>query len=334
MKRPGVSRVRRLAAVSFLLLAAGLIACGAEESDAPASGPEVPEGHGVLIVQDVGLDAPQSILYDSLGDAYLVSNSPGADEDREGRGFISRLTPKGKVETLRWIGGGSSGTRLNAPKGMALRGDTLYVADLECVRLLHRVTGRSSGSICLSGNAVLNDVTVDADGVLYATGAGSVVADPGAVSPPPANRAPPDPAAMGPAIYRIELGGRVEVALQGEELGIPNGIAASPRGIFFSSLKTGTIAQLTPSGPRRVLRGSDWSLQGIVFLPDGSFAFSNRSDSTVLYVRAKYGGSRGEVFTLVREVSGPGDLGYDSRRGKILIPQPGANRVYIIDVLP
>lgn len=324
MKRPRGRRVPPSRTVPLLLLLAGIVGCGAEKSEEPASGPEVPEGHAVVTVEDVGLESPQSILYDSVGDVYLVSNSPGDGRGGEDRGFVSRITPKGKVEALRWIGDGQSGVGLNAPKGMALRGDTLYLADLACVRLFHRVTGRPEGSVCPPGNPTLNDVTVDASGVLYATGEGAVPADPASAGS----------ATWTSAVYRIEPGGKVEVALQGKDLGRPNGIAASPRGIFFSSLESGTIAQLTPSGPRRVLRGSGWNLLGIVFLPDGSFAFSNRSDSTVLYVRAKYGGSRGEVFTLVRGLGLPGDLGYDSRRGRILIPESGTNRLYFVDVMP
>jgi hypothetical protein len=301
----------------FLLLA--LISCGGEGSHAVEGAPVVPAGHGVITVEDAGLEAPQSILYDSVGDLYLVSNSPGSPSDRYETGFIARLRPRGSVEDLRWIEGGKSGARLNAPKGMALRGDTLYVADLECVRLFHRRTGAPGGALCLSEGANLTDVTVDADGVVYATGTAAGVA--AAVSPIP-------------VVFKVELDGTWKAVLRGEEIGVPTGIAASPRGVFFTDLEGGTVAQLTPAGPRRVLRGRGWSLQGIVFLPDGSFAFSNRADSTVIYVRAKYGGSRGEVFTLVREVDSPGDLGYDARRGRILIPQASLNRLIFVDILP
>ena len=47
----------------------------------------------------------------------------------DGNGFISRLRPDGTVLTLKWIDGNKEGVTLNAPKGMALHGDRLYVTE-------------------------------------------------------------------------------------------------------------------------------------------------------------------------------------------------------------
>ena len=313
---------KRYEVVGIQLLGAFLMAtlagCGAEELAEGAPPPTAPDGLSTVIVEGVGFETPESVLHDVLADVYLVSNIVGEPLDRDGRGFISRINPNGTMEELRWIDGGRGGVELNAPKGMAIRGDTLYVADLDCLHLFHRVTGEPAGSVCPPGATVLHDVSVDQDGTLFVTDTG--IGESG-------------PSSDDGAIFAIGLDGTPEVRFRGEELGSPNGIATTRRGIFVASSGSGEVYQLTPDGPRRVVRGSGWRLDGLVFTSGGSFAFSNWSDSTVLFVRAKDGGARGEVFTLVRDVPSPGDIGYDSRRERIMIPQLDLNRLLFIDLL-
>jgi hypothetical protein len=61
------------------------------------------------------LDAPQAVLHDQEQDVYFVSN----------KGFISRVTPEGKIAELKFIDG------LHAPRGMAIRGTELWIADVD-----------------------------------------------------------------------------------------------------------------------------------------------------------------------------------------------------------
>ena len=60
---------------------------------------------------------------------------------------------------------------LNAPKGMALRGDTLFVADIDILRMFNRRTGAPLGGVDVAerGATFLNDVAVGPDGSLYIT---------------------------------------------------------------------------------------------------------------------------------------------------------------------
>lgn len=318
----GQGAIRRpFLSVGVLLALGAAVSCTrARPTTANEGGPQVPEELPTLRVEDAGLRTPSAIMYDRRADVYLVANVNGAPPDHDGNGFISRVRPDGKVETLRWIEGGVNGAELNAPTGMALRGDTLFVADVNCVRLFLRTSGAPAGSVCPPGARRLFDLTLDVDGVLWATDSG-------------------DSAAIGGSqnegtIFAIRQDGAVRPVLRGADLGRPRGIAASERGVFFTTLEGGNVSQVTPTGARRVVGGQGWQLDGIVFLPDGSFAFSNRSDSTVLFVRAKDGGARGDVFTLVRKLSSAGVLSYDPRRTRVLIPEPAANRLLFVDVWP
>jgi hypothetical protein len=56
-------------------------------------------------------------------DVYLVSNIAGSPSGKTNDGFISRLTPDGNVQELRWIQGGQGGVAMHAPKGMVIRGE-------------------------------------------------------------------------------------------------------------------------------------------------------------------------------------------------------------------
>ena len=98
----------------------------------PAAPPPPPGPTKVASVE--GFLTPESVLHDSGQDIYFVSNINGSPTAKDNNGFISRLKPDGAVENLKFIEGGKGGVVLNAPKGLALHGDTLWVADIDVVR--------------------------------------------------------------------------------------------------------------------------------------------------------------------------------------------------------
>jgi hypothetical protein len=58
---------------------------------------------------------------------------------------------------------------LSAPKGMGIRGNLLYVADLDQLVVIDIEKGQIAKKIAIPGASGLNDVTVDEKGVVYAT---------------------------------------------------------------------------------------------------------------------------------------------------------------------
>src|SRR3990172_7489526 len=129
----------RLCSLLMTLLAVVVVANGVA-AQAPA-----------VTVQGVGFQTPESVLYDAAEDVYLVSNINGSPTAADGNGFISRIGPEGQVLALKWIDGTVSGVTLHAPKGMAIVGDTLYVADITAVRMFDRRTGQPKGSVAVPG---------------------------------------------------------------------------------------------------------------------------------------------------------------------------------------
>ena len=94
-----------------------------------------------FLLEGVGFRTPESVLYDPKADLYLVANIHGDPSARDGNGFISRVSPEGQVVALKWIDGQAEGVTLNAPKGMALTGERLFVADIDVVRVFDRNNG-------------------------------------------------------------------------------------------------------------------------------------------------------------------------------------------------
>ena len=291
----------------FLVLLGFSAACDQGDSGQADLRPSISPGHQLISVEGVGFETPASVLHDEVRDLYLVSNVSGGLLDRDGNGFISRLYPDGRVERARWIEGGKDGVELNGPKGLAILGDTLFVADIDCVRLFNRVSGDPMGSVCPEGAVNLHDLAVKRRGPLYVTDRSGV-------------------------LFAIEGDGSYSEVLRGDDLGEPTGIATSFRGVFVAGFQNRSVSQLWPEELKPFVRGRNWKLTGLAITEDGSFAFSNWADSTILFIQASSGGSKGNIFQLVQGVPTPGDIGYDGKRDRILVPVLEKNRVFFVDL--
>jgi sugar lactone lactonase YvrE len=107
------------------------------------------------------LDVPESVLYDQEREALYVSNINGKPTEKNGKGYIAKMTLEGSIGDIKWISG------LNAPKGMALRNDTLYVADVDRVVLIDMKHGSIAAKYGTRKAEFLNDVTVAPSGSIY-----------------------------------------------------------------------------------------------------------------------------------------------------------------------
>jgi len=299
--------VYRTAAATVVLAAAATAGCGGGDggNDTGLSG---------FDIEDVGFMTPESVLADTVADVYLVSNINGGPTDKDDNGFISRVSPDGQVLELKWIDGTALPAELHAPKGMAIRGDSLYIADVDCVRVFNRVSGAPVEQICIDGATFLNDVAFSKDGSLFVTDSG--------LQGPNLEPSGTD------AIYRLSLRAGVEdqTIAQSPNLGAPNGIAIGPRGIFVATFGSGQIVRYTVDAdpPATVHPESDRQIDGIVFLNDGGFAFSSWGDSAVYHVSAA-----GTVQPLLTGIESPADIGYDPRRNRILVPLFTQNKVLV-----
>ncbi len=83
---------------------------------------------------DTVLKTAESVLYDKAKHRLLVSNVNQNGWEMDGDGFISEVDLQGNIKSLTLIEG------ISSPKGMALIGDTLYVADSKEIAKINLAT--------------------------------------------------------------------------------------------------------------------------------------------------------------------------------------------------
>lgn len=141
-------------------MAAALVAC------ASAPGPSGPVRlveawriGGFANPESVALSADQSFLY--------VSNVAGEGGAKDGNGFVSRVSLSGEMLARDFAVG------LDAPKGLALVGDALFVSDIDRIVEIEAATGAVRRRIEAPGARFLNDAAVLPDGTVVASDSGT-----------------------------------------------------------------------------------------------------------------------------------------------------------------
>ncbi len=158
----------------FFILA-GLIVLYTTGCQNPAAKKEREAGKKVYIngdklekiwVTQPALLTPESVLYDAQRNMIYVSNINGKPSEKDGNGFISLINSEGKVVEKKWVAG------LDAPKGLGIRGDTLYVSDIQSLVEIsipeRKILNRYTDSLAV----FLNDVAVDPAGNVYVSDMG------------------------------------------------------------------------------------------------------------------------------------------------------------------
>lgn len=112
-----------------------------------------------------GLDQPQSAVYASQQKLIYVANVDGELLGKDGKGYLSQVSPEGRLLKKRWLGG------LNAPKGLGYYYGLLYVADLDELLEIDTGNGRVKRRFKASGTRSLSDVAVASNGVVYVSDA-------------------------------------------------------------------------------------------------------------------------------------------------------------------
>ena len=307
------------ATTAALLLA--LAACGrgepAKEAAAPPPDPDAP-----LAVVSTGLATPESVLWDASRRVWYVSNINGSPTARDDNGFIVRLSANGaRLDSLPFISGADDDIKLNAPKGMTLRADTLWVTDIDAVRGFNVTTGMHVADIDLAGQKAtfLNDIAVSSDGVLYITDSGIAFAADGAVTHPGLSRV-------------FEIRGRtVRQAVLLPRQSAANGIAwdAARLAWLIVGFNTPNIySWVTGAKDVTVIGTGPGGADGIVILADGSALYTSWADSSLTLF------AHGMSATLRRGLNSPADIGYDPRRNLVAVPLFADDRVEFYPVTP
>jgi len=211
------------------------------------------------------------------------------------------------------IQGGKGGVTLDAPKGLALVGDTLWVADINHVRAFNRRTGAPIADIDLSSQKAtfLIDVAVGGDGNVYVTDTGIAFDAKGATSHPGVDQ-----------IFKIAA--RKATAIKADSLNAPNGITwDGANGRWLLAPFNGSAIQIWKDGDTAptTLAAGPGQYDGIEVLGDGRILVSSWADSAVHVVQ------NGAVTKVISGIPGPADIGVDTKRNLVAIPRFNDGRV-------
>lgn len=259
------------------------------------------------IAQITGLSGPEAVRYDPDQDVWFIANfGASGDEDRDGNGFITRAAADGTIEELRFMVG-SGVAPLHMPRGMTIHGDTLWVADMDGVHGFDRRTGAHLRFVDMTEHepGFINDVDVDAGGVLYATD--------------------------------TQLGRVYRVGAESATIAVEDSLTGPPNGITWDDTRAAFL--LAPWDGEQRLR--TWDPATDVFaevttLPGGNFdgieivnggiLLASQADSSLHL----FDGTT--VRTMARVPGRPADIGVDTQRGRVAVPYIALNRVDIWEI--
>lgn len=261
-----------------------------------------------------GVSTPESVLYDEVGDRYLVSNIQGKPDDVDNNGYIMELSPDGKVTREKFIAGGVGKVKLSAPKGSGIYAGTLWVADINVVRQFDVKTGAPKGDIAVPGATFLNDLAIAKDGRVFVSDSG-LKTGPGGFEPTGTD-----------AVYVIEKG-KLKTIAKGKELAGPNGLLLTDKGLLVGPFGGDTLYFLDDKGAKRdSSKLATGGFDGIAVAGDSLLVTSWAG-------AAIYKGTLDGKFELAfSDLKGPADIGFDSKRKRVLVPRFLDNAVEVYEL--
>ncbi|WP_134088165.1 SMP-30/gluconolactonase/LRE family protein [Olivibacter sp. XZL3] len=236
------------------------------------------------------LDVPESVLITKgSGILYTSLIGPGDHTSIDGNGSIALLNKQGKILDKQWISG------LNAPKGIGIYKDTLYVADLKELVIIDVPNKKILKKISVPAVGMLNDVTIDHKGNVY-------VSD-----------------SKGGKIYSY-INGNLTVFLG--DLINPNGLLAEKNGLYF--LDSGSLFLLdNKKKVSKIAEDMDKSTDGLQ--KDGDNFIVSAWGGVLYYVTKD-----GKVTTLLdskAEKMNTADFAFDSESRLLYLPTFFKNQI-------
>lgn len=192
-----------------------------------------------------GFDTPECLLMSPDNKFLYVTNIDGDVSAKDGNGYISKIAPDGTLIEHKWA------TGMDAPKGMELDGNTLYVSDIDTLLAIDVHTGDVTKSIASDTALFLNDVAV-------VPGLGVLVSDSRAQS-----------------IFLYD-GTKFELWLKDEQLDGINGLTLHDGHVLVTTMTKGELFSLdvTSKALTRLAGGME-KADGIKVLSDGSYITSS-----------------------------------------------------------
>lgn len=236
------------------------------------------------------LKTPESVLYDSERDVIYVANIDGNPTDKDGNGFISILNKNGKEKNLKWI------TGLNAPKGMAIFENKLYVSDIDELVVIDIKMGKIKAKYPAPGAKFLNDVTACMNGKIF-------VSD------------------MNTAKIHVLDGSKFTVWTEGSPLESPNGLMAEKGKLYVGDKNIYEYDIKTKES--KLLIENAGGVDGLEKNNKGEFVFSNWSGKIFIH----RDGKNIKLLDTTEKKINTADIDFNLQDDLILVPTFFDNRI-------
>ncbi|WP_232064605.1 NHL repeat-containing protein [Rhodocytophaga rosea] len=243
---------------------------------------------------DTLLRTPESVLYEPSENVLYVSNINGNGAVKDGNGFISKLTLEGQITTLEWA------TGLNAPKGMGISGNKLFVADIDRLVMFDLGSGAILKSYTIAEPVYLNDITVGESGIVY-------VSD---------NR--------NDKIYYLR-NDSLQIFMEGESLQRPNGLYIEGNKLAVGSQKNNAL-QIIDLDSKKITKITDGlgASDGVEPAGRGAYFFSDWN-GRVFWISSK--GEKKLLLNTTAAKVNSADIEYISSKKLLFVPTFNGNTV-------
>ncbi|WP_299433906.1 hypothetical protein [uncultured Maribacter sp.] len=253
------------------------------------------------------LDNPENAYWDNVSKTWFISSLGGEKVtiEKDGYGWLTRLDENGNVISNRWVEG------LDAPTGMASYKNLLYVADRGVLVEIDISKGKIIRKINLPNSEFANDVAATTSGDIY-------------VSDTFTN-----------SIYKLPKNKNIEVFIKNDVLEFPNGLWIDGEHLIVATWGPMTNRETFETSRKGTLMRINLKTKEIKPIGEG-FPIAN-FDGVVKYGKFYYAtdwtGGRllkisndGNVEEVISGFSQLADLGINTEKGIIMIPEMSKNR--------
>jgi hypothetical protein len=239
---------------------------------------------------DTTLKVPESVLYDAGNQVLYVANIEGQPGEKDGKGSIGKVGLDGKIIAASWVAG------LNAPKGMALFNNTLWVSDIDEMVAIDISTGTVTSRIPIDSAMFLNDVTVDKKGVVYVSDSRTK------------------------KVHRVENG---MPTIYLENLKGPNGLLFHRKALYV--LDNGGMYKVGKNKSlKKIADGMEGGTDGVEHVKGKDFIVSCWG-GVIYYVKSD--GTKEKLLDTREQKINSADIGYDAKNRIVYVPTFWKNNV-------
>lgn len=251
-----------------------------------------------------GFKMPESVVYDEKRQQYYVSNVNKAPLQQDKNGSIGIIKDNGQQKTVDWI------TGLSSPKGLGLREDMLYVADVKELVIIDVAKGAIAKRIPAPDTMVLNGIAITDEAVFVSDW-------------------------MGNAIYTVTENG-LKLWVSSPGLDLPNGLIVKGDYLYvgawgnkpkadFSTETTGNLKRISlkTKNIETLTNTENWmNLDGLHVLDNDTLITSDFIKGQILEIK-----TNGEITHSYDVGKTAADFYYHKDKNLVVIPYLMANKV-------